>query len=90
MHRGHEVLVVASQADTPFLQAAAARHSSNTSAESMQFVGVDLLVQEAGPAPAAGSGSGSSSGSTSSEKEASDARSKVTHNRFAGAQGFIC
>ena len=40
--RGHEVLVVGASAHMQFFKQAAARHSSNTSAEALRYIEIDL------------------------------------------------
>jgi hypothetical protein len=43
-YRGHEVLVVGASAHMQFFKQAAARHSSNSSAEALRYLEVDLAA----------------------------------------------
>jgi hypothetical protein len=46
--RGHEVLVIVSDTALDFVKSAAARHSSNTTAESMNYILINLTHREFG------------------------------------------
>jgi hypothetical protein len=71
-HRGHEVLVVAASAHLDFFKQAAARHSSNSTAEALRYLSVDLAAAAKGRKPAAGG------------RQVKPGQ--VTQSRFAGEQ----
>jgi len=70
-YRGHQVLVVAADAHLRFFKDAAARHSSNTTAEALDYLAVNLT------APA-------KPGTSPQHKHVKPGQ--VTQARFAGVQ----